>query len=315
MKVTVKKRAFVFAVVMLMATSIALTSSTFAWFTITDTVDVDPMNLTVSSIEGIQISANADTWTANLTIDQIFNTDPSNAADRNDAYQGNTNIYPDVLTPVSSAFASADTSTGFANFFKSSISNSEETANVTAVAQNVDNPSGFIAFDLFFRVDREDPNAIEKVFFDQSAFSNTADEDGNTQDAISALRVAFTPMGTVASNATPEEAIALKNFVAADTVSYEVDSLTRSEGAVAGATNYLSSEATGVAVSNSVLSTGGAINGKAVDDQDAAEDKYFELPVGITKVRVYIWMEGQDVDCINSVAGSDLIADLKFYIQ
>ncbi len=324
MKKSIKKRAFVFAMVMLMVTTVALTSSTFAWFTMADSTDVEAMNLTVSSIEGVQISANASTWTASLTCDEIFNqalnadhTAPDGVS-RNAAYYGNTNIYPDTLTPVSSAFSSADSSTGFANFYKSAISGGATTANVTAVAQN--ETAGFIAFDLFFRVDSESA-ATQKIFFDESVFTDGSEG----QKAPTALRVAFTPLGTVTdttSATVTDDSIALNSFVSADTVSYEVDSLNRSEAATqagvstgAQATKYLNSTATGVAVSNGVLNTGATISGTAVDDQDDATAKYFELPVGITKVRVYIWMEGQDVDCLNSVAGSSLVADLKFTIE
>lgn len=320
MKVTVKKRAFVVAVAMLMLTSIALTSSTFAWFTMADVADVEAMNLTVQSVEGVQISANASTWTGMLEGEDLFGNTYQEDGDEyvSDyylAYEGNNNIFPNALTPVSSAFATADSSTGHANFYKSAISGGATTANVTSVVQN--ETAGLIAFDLFFRVENEN-GAEQVIYFDESTFTDGTEG----QKAPSALRVAFTPLGTVAVGADPAAATALNTFSASDTTSYEVDSLTRSEGATnngftAGAqtTRYISSTATGVAVEKGVLNTGVAINGKAVDDQDAATDKFFTLPAGITKVRVYIWMEGQDVDCVNSVAGSDLVADLKFTIE
>ena len=59
MKKTIKKRAFVSAIAMLIVSAIVLTSSTFAWFSMSKQATVDSMDLTVSSPEGIQISANA----------------------------------------------------------------------------------------------------------------------------------------------------------------------------------------------------------------------------------------------------------------
>ena len=73
MKNTIKKRAFVSAIAMLIVSAIVLTSSTFAWFSMSKEAEVQSMDLTVSSPEGIQISANASAWTASLTVDQIFN--------------------------------------------------------------------------------------------------------------------------------------------------------------------------------------------------------------------------------------------------
>ncbi|MBQ8228306.1 MAG: hypothetical protein IJZ88_04760 [Clostridia bacterium] len=327
MKVTLKKRAFVVTMIMLMLTSIALTSSTFAWFTMADATDVEAMNLTVQSIDGIQISANASTWTASLEGEDFFGEgfrdDDAYVPDHFAAYENNNNIYPDVLTPVSSAFENA--TNGFADFFKAPISGGSTTADIRAITQDKENPEGFIAFDIFFKVDNENPDAVQKIYFNTSTFEDVNAEDGTDQNALSALRVAFTPLGTVtdpSSSTAVTDAIAKKDFVAGNTVSYEVDSLTRSAGATAygiaagvQATKYLNSTGTGVAVSNGVLNAGGNISGTSVTDQSVDTDKYFELPVGISKVRVYIWMEGQDVDCLNSIAGSSLVADLRFTIE
>lgn len=40
----------------------------------------------------------------------------------------------------------------------------------------------------------------------------------------------------------------------------------------------------------------------------------FGLSAGITKIRVYMWVEGQDVDCENEASGSDIDFDLAFTI-
>ena len=36
------------------------------------------------------------------------------------------------------------------------------------------------------------------------------------------------------------------------------------------------------------------------------------IPAGITKVRIYMWLEGQDVDMDNSVAASQLLYNVEF---
>ena len=38
----------------------------------------------------------------------------------------------------------------------------------------------------------------------------------------------------------------------------------------------------------------------------AANQQIFDLKAGITKYRVYIWVEGQDVDCENGSSSGDL---------
>ena len=47
-----------------------------------------------------------------------------------------------------------------------------------------------------------------------------------------------------------------------------------------------------------------------VGNQDAKE--LFTLEKGVTKVRVYMWVEGQDVDCENNASGGQISFTLQF---
>ena len=316
MKKTIKKRAFVSAIAMLIVSAIVLTSSTFAWFSMSKEASVQSMDLTVSSPEGIQISANASTWTASLTVDEIFDNDDAKTS-RYDAYAGNNNLYPADLIPVSSAFAGADSATGYANFYKTTLDDNAK-ATITSVTQSKDSQdaAGLIAFDLFFKVAE-----AQTVKFGESTFTDTTEGSGNSINT--ALRVAFSPLGNVAIGTDAATATALNTFVSGQTVSYEVDSVNRSDdasviGIQSGAleTKYMQSlTGNGTTAVNGVVNAGTDIKGTAVKDTDDASAKVFELKAGITKVRVYIWVEGQDVDCLNSVAGAALTANLKFTID
>ncbi len=318
MKKTIKKRAFVSAIAMLIVSAIVLTSSTFAWFSMSKEASVDSMDLTVSSPEGIQISANASAWTASLSVDEIFDTDP-NTKGRYDAYEGNNNLYPADLIPVSSAFAGADSATGYANFFKASLNDAAK-ATITAVTQSKESQdaAGIVAFDLFFKV--AEPQTVK---FGDSVFTDKSNSKINT-----ALRVAFTPLGTVAIGTDAATAQALNSFAAGTkNVVYEVDSVNRSDDATAlgiasGALQtkalYRGAGANNLNTVNGVINASGnevALNCKQIADTADASAKAFSLSAGITKVRVYIWVEGQDVDCLNSVSGASLTAALKFTID
>ena len=317
MKKTIKKRAFVSAIAMLIVSAIVLTSSTFAWFSMSKKASVDAMDLTVSSPEGIQISANASAWTASLSIDEIFDTDDSTTS-RYDAYEGNANLYPADLIPVSSAFLDADSSTGFANFYKTTLDDLgvASTSKVAQTAGNDDN-AGLIAFDLFFKVAQQ-----TTVYFDTSEFS----DPGNT-DVLTALRVAFTPLGNVAIGTSAADAIALNKFAqkSQSNIVYEVDSVNRSADALADGqstgvltTKYVQNSSASGATTGGIITTSSAVTAsyaKVVTDQAAASAKSFVLNAGITKMRVYIWVEGQDVDCRNSIAGAAFTAALNFTID
>lgn len=317
MKKTIKKRAFVSAIAMLIVSAIVLTSSTFAWFSMSKKASVDVMDLTVSSPEGIQISANASTWTASLSIDEIFDTDDSTTS-RYDAYEGNANLYPADLVPVSSAFLDADSNTGFANFYKTTLNDSgnASTSKVAQTAGNDDN-AGLIAFDLFFKVAQQ-----TTVYFGTSEF-----KDPGNSDVLTSLRVAFTPLGNVAIGTPAADAIALKGFSrsATNNIVYEVDAVNRSADALADGqstgvltTKYVQNSSASGATTGGILTTSSSISAsyaKVVTDQAAASAKSFVLNAGITKMRVYIWVEGQDVDCRNSIAGAAFTAALNFTID
>lgn len=315
MKKTIKKRAFVSAIAMLIVSAIVLTSSTFAWFSMSKQATVDSMDLTVSSPEGIQISANASAWTANLTIDEIFNTDDTTTS-RYDAYEGNTNLYPTDLVPVSSAFEYANSATGVVNFYKATL-NDKGFANVSAISQtagNADN-AGLISFDLFFKVAQQ-----TTVYFGTSEF-----KDNSSSDVLTALRVGFTPLGNLAIGSTAAEAQALNTFTrGTGNIVYEVDSMNRSADATSLGqttgrldTKYLAGTGASGQTTNGILDNSftHATAAKLVRDTDAASVKSFTLNAGVTKMRVFLWVEGNDVDCQNSIAGAAFTAALKFTID
>lgn len=315
MKKTIKKRAFVSAIAMLIVSAIVLTSSTFAWFSMSKQATVESMDLTVSSPEGIQISANASAWTANLTIDEIFNTDETTTS-RYDAYEGNANLYPADLVPVSSAFEYANSATGVVNFYKATL-NDKGQANVSVISQtagNADN-AGLIAFDLFFKVAND-----TTVYFGTSEF-----KDNSSSDVLTALRVGFTPLGNVPIGSTAAEAQALKAFTSGTgNIVYEVDSMNRSADATSLGqtggkldTKYLAGTGASGQTTNGILDNSftHATAAKLVRDTDNASVKSFNLKAGVTKMRVFLWVEGNDIDCQNSIAGAAFTAALKFTID
>lgn len=310
MKKTIKKRAFVSAIAMLIVSAIVLTSSTFAWFSMSKEATVEKMDLTVSSPEGIQISANASAWTASLTNDDFFNEESTS---RYKAYDGNTNLMPKDLIPVSSYFG--EYKDGAANFFKATLDDTGY-ATVTAVEQTAgnDDVAGLVAFDIFFKVANE-----TKVYFGTSEFT-----DESSSDILTALRVAFSEMGNTSSTVAAD-AISCKSPAADKSYMYEVDTENRSADAVTNGnstgyiqTKYVGSTQASFNVSADKILTNGFCKEAActeIKSTAADTDKSFTLQAGVTKMRIYIWVEGNDIDCRNSVAGAALSVALKFTID
>jgi len=309
MKKTVKKRAFVSAVAMLIVSAIVLTSSTFAWFTMSKQATVEQMDLTVSSPEGILISANAKAWSATLTPEQIFATDTSN---RMNAYEGHHNLLPTAILPASCAFYRA--SNGYPQFFVGTVNDAGQISfrQINQETTTADN-AGFVAFDLFVKL--LEP---QNVYFGTSSFV-----DNSNQDALTALRVGFQNMGTFRADADP--ATVTSTTALGNTTMYEVDSINRSgdaqsAGLSTGAldTKYVHAVFTTTVDDNAIATHQNAVMNTAttlVRSNASASQKALSLNAGITKLRVYIWMEGNDVDCRNSVGGASLSVTLKFTID
>ena len=50
----------------------------------------------------------------------------------------------------------------------------------------------------------------------------------------------------------------------------------------------------------------------ATTANNTATKEFAQLSAGVTKIRVYMWVEGQDVDCENGASGTDITFDLQF---
>ena len=53
---------------------------------------------------------------------------------------------------------------------------------------------------------------------------------------------------------------------------------------------------------------------KTPDGALTADQNWFTLEAGITKVRFYLWIEGQDVDCENTASGDAITYNMNFVL-
>lgn len=306
MKKTFKKRAFISAIAMLIVSAIVLTSATYAWFSMAKRVEVESMELNVTSPEGIQISANTSAFTTKLTVDDVKGT----SSTRFSAYSGNINNIPETVKPSSSNFATS----GFLPYFFDGSINDQGRMDVTRAT---DVGSGYVAFDLFIKV----KNATLVRFG-----SSTVTCDSNPE-LPTAMRVALVKCGTVAENA---DAAAIQSVLpgaqVANKVIYELDASSHTAAATAlGASGIM--ETRGIQSAGSNIATdatynnivprsnttiAGAINATIATSSSAAT---INVDAGITRMRVYMWMEGNDVDCANDIAGATINFNLVLTID
>lgn len=305
MKNTLKKRTFISAIAMLVVSAIVLTSSTFAWFSMAKRVEVETMELNITSPDGVQLSGNANAFTTMLTLADLKGETSARWA----AYTGNQNNFPELISPSSSALY---VSRSLPKFFSGSI-NDKGRASASLVDSDV--ASGYVAFDVFVKVGQAMP-----VYWGDTTI--TCDDN---PDVVSAMRVAVVNCGKVDAKAEAGAILATvpESNNNRTVVMYEPNSTnhTDASGYADGAdvtTNYVISAYSGVLPEgnggNIVSQNARASYAPKSLDSDKATTAYFNAVEGINRVRVYLWMEGNDVDCENSVAGATIGFNLVFTI-
>ena len=301
MKKTFKKRAFISAIAMLIVSAIVLTSSTFAWFTMSKKATVEQMNLTVTSPEGIQISANTNAWTTAITLSDLKGESGTRFA----ADVDNTNHFPDELKPSSSHMTvSANT---FPTFFEGSMSD----AGKLTTTKVTDADGGYVVFDVFLKV-----ATAQTVYWKNSDITIP---DGDNEVALRSMRMAIVDCGSDA-DPTTAKTLAKMNGTTNYSSMYEPAStlhLDESKNGTYIDTKYVNVAAADQTVGSDTLQTNGVYTCKAkVQATDTTKDTMqFPLEAGINRIRVYVWMEGNDVDCLSDAAGGTINVDLQFTID
>lgn len=330
-----KKRKVLLSLIMILFVGVILTASTYTWFTANKTVTVESLDVNVSTSSGLQISTNAVDWKTTITRADITGARTKYAAATNQVPNGQTN-------PVSSA-GEVDTTTGFLNMYRGLLTSEEGQQNLTLTAVKSTETNGtegdFIAFDLFFNT-----NEAQDIYLTSGSnvVGGKADAGQGTDTSIqNAARVAFIPQGTNPEASDSAASQALKNADTANMKIWEPNADTHTANGVNNAVNYGQANGLQAGEGNAVLSYYGikaAIGGDVAQEVNSQDPAYFaavdaskglfttsksgipttayqqilHLEKGVTKVRIYMWVEGQDVDCEDYASGGDLTYNLQF---
>lgn len=314
------------SLLVLLLIAILLIASTYAWFTANRTVTISSLEVNVQASNGLQISTDAEDWKAVITRDDILTG----------AYDGNTNKIPTSMTPVST---DGSVTGANMNMFYGVMAPDEDTGRyaLTATQETDSTTDKYIVFDIFLKADE----AMDLTLTGESAVTT---KEGSTDKGLqNASRVAFINEGNVATTAGAAAATVLddaKPFSDGDrsTVIWEPNAGSHTAEAVAnnpyGTDAVITAGDSGAPVQYYGVKTAIAdpidrttINsgdddthfalmtgaGLTTTNKDASETADFiHIDAGITKIRVYMWVEGQDVDCDNSASGTDIVFNVQF---
>ena len=320
MKKNLGKKALLPAIAMVLASVIALSGVTYAWFTTGNTAEVTALDVNVATASGIQVSLDASAWKSKLTQQDFINAIKSKLV---------TLQYPmgdAEIAPMSSAGTVVD---GKLQMYFGKVNKDASLTSQQQVEENSDSKGNFVAFDLYIKASESGQVLTMNKGTGMSSVEgiDLAVVDPDTKDFVKtsigtekAVRVAFVVMNGAKSSA----AEARSNTSVKDIVIWEPNSTSRANGVPEDIT-----ETDGVKLD--YLGFKSAFEDIAVDnlsdtDEDgnplyavkvATEDKDLELITlskGINKIRVYIWLEGQDVDCVNDISFGDFRVNLYFSV-
>lgn len=275
----------------------ALTTVSYAWFTMGNQASVGEIEVDVQAADGMQISADAETWKTILPTEDLTTNG-----------EKVKNHFPaSDLKPVSSI---GTVSAGVQSFFLGSV---EDDGKISASSDT----ENFIKVDIYVKLDSN-----KKLSLDIGSYVK------GTNDSNLSARVSFIDQGCV-TNGVPADARALTGgnssqiwepnaekhiaevtnngktgklaYVGVKSAITYTDGTFVPEGGEDTYENHFSSVTTLAPAYSNVLET-------------TAAQELLDLEKGINKITVYMWLEGQDADCTNAVAAGSLKLGLKFSV-
>ena len=319
------KKIFI-AILMILFSGVVLTASTYAWFTANKTVTVEQIEVNVAASNGLQISVDASNWKT-----LISNADIKGAGT---TYTGAVNQLPTTSIVPTSSIGEVDAATGFMKMFKGEIISSSTGTNILKAERSTETHSttsgDFIAFDLFFQVTEDTPVYLTNA-------SNVIAVDAS-KGIENAARVAFVEQGNAAAGTAVGTVQGLKSDGKKPAIIWEPNIDVHKPAAVVAAlsTYEITTTETGAARinyngvkapipeeaniplksadTNYFSAVTPALTSVAAGIPDTDYLQLFTLKAGTTKVRIYMWVEGQDVDCENNASGSSLAYNLQFSV-
>ena len=331
-KVNVKKLK-ASAVIILLA-GVLLIFSSYAWFSHNLIVKIKTFRMVVSRNSGLEISFDGINFgreleiSADTLIDELVKT-----------YPNNTSQWSDMgLRPVSSNGITNHNSRYFNIFFSGNgvqydSIDLEDGYIYTEVAAEDERRryNSFIAFDLFFKNDTGSP-VDDNVYLtedSQITIEETADEE--MVGLLNSIRVGFVKVGTVPLDASVNEIQNMGCNNNCYSLIYEPYSTAHTNLSIERASKYGVNLVDGEYFDTYAFQRPGGpiyventVSGSPNLDltyfqlqetmtENESDQPLFTVPNGITKTRIYLWVEGQDIDSLETdSSGADLEVSIGF---
>ena len=319
----------------LLLTALLLIMSTYAWFTANRQVSIDTITARVSAAEGLQISLDGANWKTSITVNAT-NLAAAGQVRASASSNPGTLAWPDDLEPVSTIGEVASADVVFQKGRYVSGRDLESIANSPLANED------FIAFDVYLKNSSSQTNG-DPLQLDAgssvvigSGTANTGlefsprvgfllyDQVADFTAQVATIK-ALTSSGATTSKFSIWEPNATGHIQEVITNNDEVSASTANDTYGLLATSTTSNKVTGVVTTANAV-TGTSALQKTIQTTDASLGSAIYLtdtsatPANlvlaknkIMKMRVYIWLEGQDPDCIDTAStGVSFDTTIKF---
>lgn len=319
-------------IIIIFFTGILLIVSSYAWLSASLNVKVKFLDMSVSSNSGLFISLDGIDFSdsVEISLDSVIK-------DLETKYPSNTNQWASAgLWPVSTVGIAGPNSDKFDVYVGEIVKNKkkivpgERLLNTTLVDQNNSSPANvYIAFDIFLKNVSGSPISDNLYFDDDTAidfdYNKYADTDEAEKEDIidsmsgimNSMRIGLIKVGSVPLKSSVNN---IQNIVCnnnCEMVIYEPNSTVHSEGSIKTAkesnitlvdgtydpTYAIINEGRNLQHSNGQEGTGIPLDTAHFALQKTITtftNPIFQIPNGITKVRAYVWIEGQDIDSLET---------------
>ena len=312
---------------------VLLIASSYAWFSTSLNVKIKEFNMIVSRNSGLSISFDG------------INFDKAIEISRDTLINGLTKTYPNHvnqwaatgLTPVSSNGIEDNNSYFFDIYSSSGVryrNRQKDHGFITTTKVTETKPRSFnnyIAFDIFFKNETGSPVA-DNLYFDEGTTAYmTSDSGDEMQGLVNSLRIGIVKVGTVPIESDARTIQNIQCNHNCKSVIYEPNSTAHTMLSRERAAKYnLDLKDNEEFPTFAMIKAGGPIyvedniSGSSKIDynyfalqstmKDGDFDKpLFTIPDGITKARVYLWIEGQDIDSLETdSSGAEIYVDINF---
>lgn len=320
-----RKNRLFYLLLLLFITSISLSVSSYAWFTSNRLVKVDLLNVSVKAQGGIEISVDGSNWKSSVSADDITKA--------RENYPSSVNQIPNVLEPVSSVM---DIDNGKVKLFYGVALNNSDGDYVLDTTRSIEEESfgnessgKFVTFDLFLKVNKD----TDLYLTPESNVTYGGDTSFGIENAV---RFAFVLEGSTFTGSPLNVIQGLSTNDRNDVYTWEPNYDVHTANGVSNARDIYGIN---IGTTSDKLDYDGVASEFGKDKNvtiNKATSKYypeyfgnakidfyttsgfsnnvkmFNIKNGISKIRVYMWIEGQDVDCENNASIGDVALSLQF---